>query len=208
MLTKLITWITLILLLCSPTYAVTLTFDEIPSGWALRGSEYAYSHRIGCSEDFRVTDHVGSSWGLPRSGNVLVSLGKPSPNTNPFILFGYYTDIADPDPALSVSAYFSTKTDAMVRMTAYGQDSIVASMVIGAQGESWNNEPIGISTTPDLPIYGLVFEGVNSDDDLLGFCLDDMTITLVPEPSSLLVLGGGVGALGLLCRRRTSNIER
>ena len=51
-----------------------------------------------------------------------------------------------------------------------------------------DNRYVEISATPDLPFYKLEFEGVNSPNDLLGFCLDDMTITLVREPSSLLAL--------------------
>ena len=121
MLTKSAVSTTIVLLLCSITYAGTLTFDEIPSGTILQGSSYAYDNRVFFSGDFRATDHAGWDWGRPHSGsNVLTSLGKPSPNTNPFIGFGYFTTHDyDPDPVRSVSAFFSTQTSAMVRITAY-----------------------------------------------------------------------------------------
>ena len=204
--TRLAVCITVIILSCSATYAATLTFDQVPSGTRIRGSEYADSHRIFPSDDFIATDHTGFQWGPPRSGrNVLTSVGNPY--VNPSIMFGYYTtSIVDPDPVLSVSAYFSTRTDTIIRVTPYlyvGYRWVpAASVEIGTLGESWDNRFVEISTTPDLPISIIAFEGVSSPDDLLGFCLDDMTITLIPEPSSLLALGGGLGALGLLHRRR------
>ena len=209
MLTKSAVSTTIVLLLCSITYAGTLTFDGIASGTKLQGSSYAYDNRVFFSGDFRATDHSEWEWGLPHSGsNVLTSLGKPSPNTNPFIGFGYFTTHDyDPDPVRSVSAFFSTQTGAMVRVTAYRpgvSDYVpVVSTVVGAAGESWDNRLVELSTTPDLPFELIEFEGVNSPDDLLGFCLDDMTITLIPEPSSLLALAGGLAALGFpLIRRR------
>ena len=111
------------------------------------------------------------------------------------------------DHVQSFSAFFGTNTSIQVRMTAYHiilPDTAVevASAIIGAPGESWRNEFRQINTTSELPIELINFEGVNSSNDLLGFCLDDMTFTLVPEPSSLLALGAGLGALGLLRRRR------
>jgi len=80
-------------------------------------------------------------------------------------------------------------------------------MIIGAPGESWDNRLIEINAPADLPIMGIRFEPVNSQDDLLGFCLDDMSWELVPEPSSVLALGGGIlGLAGLLVRRRVSRL--
>ena len=139
---------------------------------------------------------------------MLTSVEQLCPPIYPFVHLGYFTTHDyDPDPVQSVSAFFSTQTGAMVRVTAYRpgvSDFVpVVSTVIGAEGESWDNRLIDLSTTPDLPFELIRFEGVNSPDDLLGFCLDDMTITLVPEPSSLLALAGGLAALGFpLIRRR------
>ena len=198
------------MLLCAAANARVVNFDGIASGTKLQGSGYAYDNRLSFSGDFRATDHTDWDWGRPHSGsNVLTSLGKPSPNTNPFMHFGYFTTHDyDPDPVQSVSAFFSTQTGAMVRVTAYRpgvSDFVpVVSTVIGADGESWDNRLVELSTTPDLPFELIEFEGVNSPDDLLGFCLDDMTITLVPEPSSLLALAGGLMGLGLLCKKVNS----
>jgi len=190
-------------LLGSMAFANTLSFDDVPSGSFLQCSLYIHGHRTFFSSDFMATDHTGWPWGTPRSGrNVLTSLGKPSPNVNPYVVFG---DAIVEDPVLSVSAFFSTQTSAMVRVTAYRRgtyDYVPAdSQVIGAIGESWDNRLVVLNTTPDLPFELIRFEGVNSDNDLLGFCADDMTITLVPEPSSLLALAGGLGGIGLLRRR-------
>jgi len=197
--------ITAVVLCCSVAHGVTLTFDEVSSGTVLRYSTYGDDHRVSFSDDFRATDHTGSGWGPPRSGsNVLTSSGSAYSR----LLFGYYTpsDI-EPDPAQSVTAYFSTELDAMVRITAYhiaeAQPAVlITSVVIGASGKSWNNRYIEMSASPGLSFEMLEFEGVNSADDLLGFCADDMTITLVPEPSSLIAVAGGLAGLGGMALRR------
>jgi hypothetical protein len=93
----------------------------------------------------------------------------------------------------------------MVRVTAYRYPyGTPTSVIIGAPGEAWNNRLVEISTSPDQPFDTLDLSGVNSPDDLLGFCADDLTVNLIPEPSSLLALGGGLMGLGLLRRRVTS----
>ena len=203
--TRLIPWIAAILICLPMAYADTLTFEDVPSGTILSESPYVYQHRIAPS-NFIVSDHEASSWGLPHSGRNVLTAHVAAP----FAIFGFGIlgpSFADWDHVQSFSAFFGTNTSIQVRMTAYhiilpDTAIIVATVVIGAPGESWNDEFRQINTTPDLTIESIRFEGVNSQDDLLGFCLDDMTYNLVPEPSSLLALGGGLGALGLLRRRR------
>ena len=207
MLSRLAVCIFVGVLSCSMTHASIVKYDEVPSGTILQGSDYANANRVFFSEDFRASNHVGWPWGPPHSpSNVLTSIGKPSPNVNPFFHFGYYTmHDYDEDHVQAVSAFFGTRTSVQVRMTAYRLDVSdyvpVASALVGADGESWDNRLVDLTAPDGLPFEMIRFEGVNSPDDLTGFCLDDMTITLVPEPSSLLALAGGLGALGLLRRR-------
>jgi hypothetical protein len=208
MFTRLSVCIMISMLLCAAAKAIVVDFDAVPSGTVLQGSDYAYSNRLSFSAEFRATDHTDWDWGRPHSGsNVLTSVEQLCPPIYPFVHLGYFTTHDyDPDPVQSVSAFFSTQTGAMVRVTAYRpgvSDFVpVVSTVIGAEGESWDNTRVELSTTPDLPFELIRFEGVNSPDDLTGFCLDDMTITLIPEPSSLLALAGGLAALGFLRRRK------
>jgi hypothetical protein len=194
---------TLVMLSALPVYSATFTFDEFPSGTVLRYTYYRTDCRVLFYEEFRATDHTGSDWGLPHSGNNVATV-----NANPYfpatISFGYFTGgNAHWDPVQSVRAFFSTKPGASIRINAYQSQPyrLRATLVLP---ESLENELIEISTFPDQPFDTLDIEGVNSWNDLGGFCLDDMTITLVPEPSSLLALGAGLmglGAVGLLRRR-------
>ena len=196
------------LVCCHVAYAYTLTFDDVPSGTRLQESTYVSDYRISSPGNFIVSDHLGSTWGPPHSGNNILS----SLNVYPFsqILFGTFGPTypgADWDDVQYLSAFFGTNTNAQVRMTAYhvippATRITVATLIIGGPNVSWSNEFREINTTPELSINSIYFQGVNSDEDLLGFCLDDMTITLVPEPSSLLALGGGVLGLWGLRRRR------
>ena len=202
---ELVICIAVLILFCSVAHGDILAFDEVPSGTVLFGSAYGYAHRVSFSDDFRATDHTGAGWGPPHSGaNVLTSSGSAYSR----ILFGYYTfSDADPDAIQAVDAYFSTELGAMVTITAYhwippATSIYVTSVVIGASGESWNNRHLEIAAGPGMSFERLEFAGVNSQDDLLHFCADDMTIIPVPEPGGLIGLASGLGALALPVIRR------
>jgi hypothetical protein len=162
------------------------------------------NYRVGFACPFEAADHTGSTWGPPHSGtNVLawessgsyLSLGGR-------INFGYLTSTTvDWDEVRSVGAYFSTDLGAMVRVTARTYGAEVASVVIGAPGESWNNRYVEISF-PGSSFCLLRFDGVNSEQELMSFCMDDMTVTYVPEPSSLLALCAGLVPAGAMLGRR------
>jgi hypothetical protein len=206
---KLSVYIAVIMLCCSAAYSVTLTFDDIPSGTVL-GDSYAYNNRVCFMEYFQATDHTSCTWGAPHSGNNVLSLSG-NILVNPLISFGRYTGTyAQPDSIQSVGAYFSTQLGVMVKITAYYDDYFshtivpITNVVIGDANDSWNNRYVEISS-PGVVFNHLEFEGVNSTSDLLGFCADDMTITPVPEPSSILALIGGIAGIGGFALRRRRN---
>lgn len=186
----------------------TLTFDDVPSGTILRSSPlYHETYRVSFGSRFYATDHVGSAWGPPNSGQNVLTL-PVEPELGPgYILLGYYMpSSAHEDYATSLGAYFSTQSNAIVRVTAYytsvNHSSVpVGNVVIGESGQSWNNRYVQI-TSSDQPFSMLGFEAVNSPNDLSGFCVDDMEITYVPEPSSLAALGFALAGAGFGALRR------
>jgi hypothetical protein len=190
-------------------HARTLTFDDVEPGTVLESSAlYRDTYRVRFLSTFQTTTHSGVSWGAPRSSPNVAALGGVPGTENARLLFGRYTTISsDLDDVRSVGAYFSTDLDVQIRITAHRwvpdlpYSVPVASVTVGAAGGSWDNHYSEIIST-DAPFYKLIFEGVNSPNDLLGFCIDDMTITYVPEPSSVLALCAGIGAMGAVIRRR------
>lgn len=197
---------------CSAAYANTLTFDQAPSGVPLGDHSYARSHRV-VFTGFQATNHTGWTWGTPHSGNNVMTSTGAVYGHNPAIMFGVPSPgVPSWDHIQSVSAYFSTDVGVMIRITAYHSDGfpdpdpVVTSVVIGAAGESWNNRYVEIAAFPGSPFECLGFEAVNSTNDLLGFSADDMTIVVVPEPSSLAALA--LGAMTLVGGSRFARRRR
>ena len=189
-------------LIASPAHAFVLTFEDLQAGGGRPGYEYQETYGIVFASSFGIADHSGSAWGRPHSGtNVLVV------NEFSFAAFGFkwgtYPPLY-PSAASSISAYFSTEEAAVVQMLAYygtKDDGPVASAIVGAPGESWNNVYVEMVGSPN-PI-GFVELLPVTTDALQHFCLDDLTIDFVPEPSSLAALGVGLMALSpVLVRRR------
>jgi len=188
-----------LLLWASQAQGVTMTFDDIPAGQGLR--YYWETWGVVFSNDFALLDHSSSTWGLPYSGTNVAA-----PGASPGMGYSFLGLKNDDGPlyASSVGGYFSTAPGAVVRMTAYHiglvNGDAVASALIGSQGGSWNNKYVRLDYAAG--IREMEFEAVTADA-LVHFCVDDLTINFVPEPSSLLALSAFLAPLaGLAIRRR------
>jgi hypothetical protein len=181
------------------SWAATLTFDDVPTGTHL--SAYQQSG-VWFSSLFEAADHSGSSWGIPRSGrNVLVN--NWSSPTGAMVKFGSFT----PDgsfnfaPIAYLAGYFSTESGTTVRVAAEVNGiGEVGSVLIGDPDGAWEN--VFVELVPTAPASGLMFYPVSSPDALLHWCADDMTMDLIPEPSSPAALSLGLLAAGAGVRRR------
>ena len=191
---------------CGGANAYTMTFDDLPTASLV---PYGQLHGAWFAEAFRSANHwpTNVTWGHSHSGaNVVVWAGDPGDVARLDFALNppYYPEpYRYPYSVSSLSAWFGTNTSAMVTLTAYRNDgTVVDSVVIGATGEKWENRYVEIAPQAGAMDY-FVFQGVNSPDDLLNFCADDMTIVPVPEPSSLGTLGLALAcAGGRLMRRR------
>ena len=181
-----------LLLLCSGVYAFTLTFDDIPAeqSW----DTYYFNLYDIHFKWFYLEDHANSSWGTPHSGNnVLVGCE------------GYFNlkKLIGPPYMNSVAAYFGTEMGAVIRMECYQNlldTTPITCVDIGASGESWNNHYVEINSP--VPFELVVFRNISSSYPMPKFCIDDLTIEPVPEPSSILALIGGIAGLGGFVLRR------
>jgi len=191
--------------------AYTVSFDEVPAGSNVQVYLNTDTPFL-ASSAFTVEDHSAASWGPPRSGSNVMVCGA---------LLGYITLVAPPFDAAGwgrpinaafFGGYFSTPLGVEVEMTLskrVGQQLFaITSLTIGAQNEAWSNRYLSYASAAG-DIYSIKFEELSlwtyppTTPGL--FSIDDMTITPVPEPSSLAALICGlVGAGGVVVRRKPS----
>ncbi|MCE5322823.1 PEP-CTERM sorting domain-containing protein [bacterium] len=194
----------MIMTLCHMAQAYTLTFDDVPTGVS-PGTYYLATYGISLEfPNVQIECHSGSDWGPPHSeNNVLVASNSFQGSKFTFIF--KWADIGHMNDPMyyvnSVGAYFCTQQDVVLQMVGYDSDleHPVASAYIGATGESWKNRYVEISSSGN--INAVVFYSI-STDAFHKFCMDDLTVDPVPEPSGILAILGGVATLGGIAWRR------
>lgn len=183
--------------------AVTMTFDDIPQGWGLGYYSSPYGGTgwgVNWDSGFHVADHAQSTWGPSHSGTKVLAWVDPgfSSNAYGFTLKRWWLSPAEVFHVSCVGGYFSTQPGVVLEMIGYrgSLDNPVASATIGATTGGWENVYLEICSAGGISM--VEFRPLTADA-LLGFCADDI---FIPEPSSLLALTAGVGAMGAAMRRR------
>lgn len=176
--------------------AVTLTFDYVPEGYKSFLDYYQEVYDISFDASFKAVDHTESTWGKPYSGkNVLMWNGALS------YLYGIFFvefETGHSVYANSVGGYFSTEKGTVLKIEGYGKGSMV-SATIGASGKSWNNQYVQLDSADGI---NLIMFRETTTDALEHFCMDDLTVNMVPEPTSILALISGLAGLGRVAWRK------
>jgi hypothetical protein len=198
-----LTLTTVILFSCPALWAYTLTFDDISSGSEL--SYYSAHYDVIFQQSrWESTDGSTLDWVQPHSSpNVAIWTGPSGGLAS--ILFGYVDDgELIFKPVHSIAAYFSTDTAVVVRMKLYfcGYPYEITRTI--GDSDQWDNHYIEVLSPTGAAIEKVTFESVSSPDAINRFGIDDFTVTPVPEPASLAVLGAGLAPLVLKLRRRRS----
>ena len=184
--------------LCCTAQAYVLTFDDVPIGGDPDIVLY-YFTTYGIDLEFpnlEVVDHTGSQWGPPHSGNNVLVTAEGFHNDRFTTMFKGQAVWS----VFSFGAFFSTEQDVVLQMVGSSNGQPVTSAYIGAVGESWNNKYVEIGS-PAGDISEVDFYPVSADA-FHHFCLDDLTVIPVPEPTSLAALSLALLPIAGVIRRR------
>jgi len=190
------TWALVLVLAPFQTWALTLSFDDVPTGTPLREYEQL---NVWFDSTFEAADHFSSAWGPPRSGhNVLINNWSSG---EAMLKFGYLDNGLKLTRIYRLGGYFSTQPGVVLELVAFAPGLQVCTAYVGDAGTSWNNRYLEV-VSPEGLISGVMLYPVSSADALLHWCVDDLTIEFVPEPSSLASLSLAVLAAGAGVRWR------
>lgn len=195
-----------LILLCfaSASCAYVVTFDDVSPGQNL--SSYYTAYGLDMAHGWEVVDTGTAGWGVAQSGNqALIWNGIPS-----FAAwFGFGDDGPNQQGVRSVGAYFTTRPGVILKMLGHTTFGDVTTSIGSAEG--WTNHYVQLNAKNWghgiwSNILDVVISPTNSPDAVYAFSMDDLTVTPVPEPSSLLALFAGLGGCGILLRRRRRRV--
>lgn len=204
----------------STANAYTVTFDDVPTG--TRPSCYFVDNNLYISNAFSVVDYSTSSWGHPHSGNNVLTVVSSIYSPCIRLMSPYYDSSGRPcvdadGNGISINAsyfgaYFSTPAGVEIKMSIFkyvGSNLVttpIAEMTIGSRYEAWNNKLIDYySNSGEINEvrFDLIWAQPPPPGNSPGIlCLDDLTVTPVPEPSSLVTLGLSLIPLASCAMRR------
>lgn len=204
--------------------AAVIAFDDRTAWLAAAGP-------LSATEDFQSfavdTPFRNNSFVLLSGGMSIGEIGPASQSNENFIdvsPFSFGSVNSTPDAAIGVDSTGTPANDTQVELrfstpaTGWGADfvgaaggDIAALDIISTTNNTLatisvtqNNQFLGFTTTAGEKIGKLLFHGLITGGPGVreGFLIDDVGVTLVPEPESLALAMGAMAAAGAIVRRR------